>query len=166
MKNILVVALFAILVTAVGSNAQTLGISIIPSNDKEVIVANFPAPADRRFVIFEAILPVRSAAECMASRDFTNAVPVNDDRAVTVFDPTTATWFLRNTTTPGSAEVCSVLLVKSSVDTTDFTMWRARFGQALLMEESGFGDKANAKDAKPQRSMVTSVAVTFSVLNL
>ncbi|MFL6466919.1 MAG: hypothetical protein ACJ72Z_03080 [Pyrinomonadaceae bacterium] len=164
MRRNYIFAAVAIFLCAFESYAQNVGISITPSGDKEIIVVKFPAPADRNFVIFEAVLPVRTVEECMASRDFANAIPATN--SVGVYDPATATWYLRNSNSAGTAESCTVILMRSSADTNDVTMKRARYGTQGQFADVAAEKLETAKDSRPQRSMVTSVTVTFgSVAN-
>src|SRR5215203_3581699 len=100
--NILI-ALFGLLVFVGLSNAQTVTVALRnPSPDKEVTEVNFPAPANSRFLIFEAALPNPSEADCFASRDFSNAVLVGPERATVAYDPATGMFFLKNANTPSS----------------------------------------------------------------
>jgi hypothetical protein len=140
MKNsILLTVFFLVIAFVTDSSGQVVGLSVVPSGDTELSIVKFRAPADRNFLIFEASPRARSTAECFAATDFSSAVPVGPDRAAAIYDPGTGVWYLKNTNTAGPAESCKVLLVKSSVDTTDLTMFRARFGQSLLSGTEGKG---------------------------
>lgn len=161
--------LFAImLASAFTANAQTVGLSVVPSGKNEITTVEFNAPADRHFVIFEAVLPARSAAECFASRNFSSAVPVGPERASTVYDPTTGFFYLRNSNAAESSDSCRVIIARSTVGLDDLTMWRARYGStsARSADENQTGKEGSIEADAPstQRSRVTSVRVTFSTI--
>jgi hypothetical protein len=161
--TVFIAAIIAAFVFAVDATAQSISVSIIPNGDKETTVVNFPSPAGRNFVIFEAVIPASTAAECMASRDFSNAVPVSPDRAAAIYDPVTLTYYLRNTSPIETRPSCKVLIARAAgVDTSDLNVWRANYGAT-----GGFADVENESSAKgsAQRSMIRSVTVTFNGAN-
>ena len=155
---------FAMFVFAAATNAQTLGVSKVTSATAEIITGKFPAPPDRHFLIFEARLPAASAAECFAATDFSSAVPADPARVSLSYDPATLHWYLKNSNTAGSPEGCSVVIVGTSVEAKDYTMWRARFGSTALLTETDDTTKKESDESASQRSRVTSVQVTFSTL--
>ncbi|PYT00955.1 MAG: hypothetical protein DMF63_04625 [Acidobacteria bacterium] len=159
------IAMLGLLVFAGVSGAQTIKFGVkYPSPDKVVTEVNFPAPPDRNFVIFEAAIPARTEADCFASRNFANAVPVSTDRASTVYDPTTGTWFLRNSNSTSPIESCTVLLVRSSIGSNDLMMWQANYGTSAFYEndEKEEQQSGEANPAKAQRNMATSFTLTFN----
>ena len=163
MKHTIIFSAFACMVGLLGltadTNAQTLSVSKVTSGNTESITGRFPAPPDRQFLIFEARLPAASAAECFAATDFSSAVPADPARVSLSYDPTTALWYLKNSNSASSPAGCTVLIVGSSVEARDYTTWRARFGSSLFTE----ADMTEQSDGvKAQRSLVTSVQVTFN----
>jgi hypothetical protein len=157
MKRSFILAASAVLFVSWNVNAQVQGLSLTPSGDKEIVVVKFRAPADANFLIFEAKLPARTAEECMASTDFSSAVPALNSAGV--YDPITATWYLKNSNTNSTKDSCTVIIMRSSANSGDLALWRAHYGSTLPSIE--LGDSKNTVEAKAQRSMVTSLAVTF-----
>ena len=117
----------------------------------------FRALADADYSIYEAKIPARSAAECFASTDFSNAVPATN--SFRVYDLATAVWYLMNSNSAGSVPGCTVIIMRSSAEEGDQILWRARFGTT-----SRSTDGVRLKESRnrtAQRSMVTSITVTF-----
>jgi len=161
--TVFIAAFIAAFVFALDASAQSLSVSIIPNGDKETTVVNFPSPAGRNFVIFEAVIPASTAAQCMASRDFTNAVPVSPDRATVIYDPVTLTYYLRNTAPIETRPSCKVLIVRAAgIDTSDLNVWRANYGATGALAES---ENESSAKGTGQRSMVRSLTVTFDGAN-
>jgi hypothetical protein len=161
MKRSLIPAAIAVMFCIWNANAQVQGISLTPSGDKQIVVVKFHAPADANFVIFEAKLPARTAQECFASKDFSNAVPAVSSTGV--YDPISATWYLKNSNSSSNKDSCTVIIMRSSAVASDLALWRSNYGSTLPSIETG--DSKNIIEAKAQRSMVTSLAVTFDPPN-
>src|SRR5262245_29366765 len=104
MKHTIFLFTFILIIfaSAIITSAQSLGVSMTTSGDTEITTVRFQAPADRNYAIFEVRPRARTEAECFAATDFSSAVPVGPERAVTVFDPTTAIWYLKNSNSAGS----------------------------------------------------------------
>ena len=166
MKHKIIFSAFAFVVALVGfassTDAQTLGVSKVTSDNTEILTGSFSAPPDRNYVVYEARPRAGSAAECFAATDFSTAVPVGPDRAAVSYDPGSLVWYLRNSNAVGSPGGCSVLLVRTSAGTTDYTMFRARFGSTSAFVDADLRSKEESDSARAQRSMVTSVQVTFN----
>ena len=160
-NNILLALILVAVVSVVSSEAQNVSMSLVPSGKQDTTVVTFQAPSDRQFVIFEAVLPARTTEECFAATDFSSAVPVGPERVSMIYDPATARFYLKNTNTTGSVESCRVLLVRSSVNTSDLNVFRARFGSTSALAETEDIKEPEEMNAAAQRSMVTSIKVTF-----
>ena len=144
-------------------NAQTFRLSTAADAEKETVTLSFSGPANATFFIYEARPQASSTTQCLASTDFSSAVPVGPDRVSVSFDPSMSTWYLRSTSPLGTVDSCSVLLVRhSSVDAHDYIAWRrARFSETSLFDEAVHTDK-ESDSATTQRTRVTSLQVTFS----
>jgi hypothetical protein len=133
-----------------------------PGQDAEVIEADFPAPANSNFRLFEASFPSRSEAECIANRDFSLATPVGSDRGTILYNSTSGFWYLRNSNASGAIEPCHALLLDgdNDIDAQDYTVWRTAFGARLLAEN----EESPLKDAggSDQDARTPGTTITFS----
>jgi hypothetical protein len=132
------------------------------SKDTVEAIVNYTGLESPGSQIVEAVLPASSHEACLASRDFSRAVPVGPDRATFRYDPQTATgtlsWFLAR----NDSASCRVLLVRSSSDSGDYAVWRTNFGQTVSSSaDAEKSDLGLTHEAAPQRSSVTSFVVTF-----
>ena len=118
------------------TGAQELGFNVVPASPttggREAVVITYTQLVDTEVQLFEADLPATTRAACLASRDFTSAVPIPPDRvsqisgegkkAVIVFTKSSA------------VGPCSVIVGRSGVNLDDFNVIRANFGQTGLLE--------------------------------
>lgn len=135
-----------------------------PGKDRDVIYARFPDASDRNFILFDAVLPTTTEAECLASTDFSNAVPADPNRASAIYDPQSALWHLKNSNT-GSVPPCHVLLANGdgTVDAADYAVWRTNFGTTQFAESSeGPKEGSTQSDAGAVRTRQTQTTYAFA----
>ena len=136
------------------------------SKDTTETLINYSGLENPGGQLFEAVLPAASEEACLASRDFSSAMPVGPERATLKYDPTTDTGILRWSLARNDSASCRVLLVRNSTDSGDYAVWRTNFGLtgSRPFEEAGTWNSDESKDGAPQRSRVTSVTVTFNTV--
>ena len=137
-----------------------------PGKDGDVIHASFPDSPDRNFVIFEAVLPATTEAGCLASMDFSSAVPADPNRASAIYDPQSELWHLKNSNT-GSVPLCHVLLANGdgTVDAADYAVWRTNFGRTQFTESSeGPKEGSTQSDAGAFRTRQTQTTYAFAAV--
>lgn len=122
---------------------QTHGLEFIPAVSRagsrdigDTVLISYTGLEDSGMQFFEVIIPASTREGCLASRDFSSALPVGPDRAFMTYDPAantnTMVWNnVKNSPFPDMPS-CRVLLAVSpfrTVDSADYTVWRANYGQ-------------------------------------
>src|SRR5215204_6361282 len=118
-RTIIVSAFMTIFLSAVTASAQiprgdtiTFATTVDAASQAETNTIKFYAPAERNFVLYEVTPRARTEAECFAATDFSSAVLVSPDRATISYSPSTATWNLKNSNSPGNFAGCRVILAR------------------------------------------------------
>ena len=119
-------------ISAAGRGASRIGGTVV------IHFTGLEAAPDLQF--YEAVIPARTREACLASRDFSSAVPIGPDRAYATFDPVTGrpvmVWDNLKQDQFQGAPTCRVLLAVSAsgspdADGADFLVWQRNFGGTL-----------------------------------
>ena len=111
---------------------DTYGLEILPgaSGDIDTVLISYTGLEDGDLQFFEAVIPASTREGCLASSDFSGAVPRGPDRARSTYDPESGTQIMVwNNVTNSRTPSCRVLVVRSSVNASDYNVWRANYGQ-------------------------------------
>jgi hypothetical protein len=171
MKNsIIFAALIGILaVTGISQSLPSVPVySIVVDRRSDLseinnVVIQYTGLENPNLLIFEAVLPAPTQAACLASRDFSDAVPVGPDRAALTYDAETSKYRLQWSRLDTDARVnCRVLIVRSEIGVGDLAVWQSNYGQTALFEDVLVNGKLSSSDAAARP--VTRVGSTYTVL--
>ncbi|HEX6125409.1 MAG TPA: hypothetical protein VFZ23_08540 [Pyrinomonadaceae bacterium] len=110
-----------------------------PGQERELIEARFPESPGRNFVIFEAMLPASTEAECLATTDFSTAVPADPVRATIFYNPASGLWYLKNSNSTGLQPPCRAVLADGGrVDAADYVVWRSQLGSTATQPRTTY----------------------------
>lgn len=133
---ILFAVIFGIFASVSEAGAQELGLNVVPASPstdgREALVMTYTKLVDTEVQLFEADLPATTQAACLASRDFTGAVPIPPDRVRQIYGEGKKVVIVF--TKSSGVSPCSVILGRSGVNLDDFNVIRANFGQSGLLE--------------------------------
>jgi hypothetical protein len=133
---ILFAVIFGIFASVSEAGAQELGLNVVPASPstdgREALVMTYTKLVDTEVQLFEADLPATTQAACLASRDFTGAVPIPPDRVRQIYGEGRKVVIVF--TKSSGVGPCSVIVGRNGVNLDDFNVIRANFGQSGLLE--------------------------------
>ena len=128
--------IFGIFASVSEAGAQELGLNVVPASPGtggiEALVITYTKPEDSDVQLFEADLPATTQAACLATRDFTGAVPIPPDRVRQMYGEGKKVIIVFAKTS--AVGPCSVIVGRNGVNLDDFNVIRANFGQSGLLE--------------------------------
>lgn len=127
------------------AGAQELGLNVVPASPstggREAVVLTYTRAEATEVQLFEADLPTATQAACLASRDFSGAVPIPPDRVSQIYGEGKKVIIVFAKSS--GVGPCSVIVGRRGANLDDFNIIRANYGQSGLMEFPG--EKADAE---------------------
>jgi hypothetical protein len=124
-RNIILAALISTFVFAAASYAQPVSLSLTdsPTTNLVMVKAIFPTAYSGGVRVLEGELPATTQAACLASTDFSRALPMDPARFQINFNAETSTYYF-SFAVDRETFGCRVVRFAGGVDAHDFLLWQ------------------------------------------
>ena len=165
-RDIILAALIAAFVFTTATYGQSGGVTISiadqPDTNRIQIDSVFPTTYNGGVRVSEARLPATTQLACMASTDFSSAVPMNPARYTVAYDTATNAYLFSFSVERATKTSCRIVRFNNDgdVDGRDFLMWqRGGSPNALAFGEAV---KEGSSDARGSDGSVRMVQYSIS----